>query len=97
MIANISGVVLKLSFSPESSNEKFQRLNDAYHRIIENLDESDNINYHKAQARNRQTHYNSRTQYQYDEDTDTWTDYLGNKFRFRKSKLNENDLRWETW
>ena len=92
-------MVLKLSFSQESSNEKFQRLNDAYHRIIENLDESDNINYHKAQtqARNRQTHYNSRTQYQYDEDTNTWTDFLGNKFRFGKSKLNEDYLRLETW
>ena len=88
-------MVLKLSFSQESSNEKFQRLNDAYHRIIENLDESDNINYHKAQARNRQTHYNSRTQY--NEDTDTWTDFLGNKFRFGKSKLNEDYLRLETW
>ena len=81
-------MVLKLSFSQESSNEKFQRLNDAYHRIIENLDESDNIKYQKSQA---------RTRYQYDEDTDTWTDYSGNKFRFGKSKLNEEKLRWETW
>ena len=84
-------------YSPESSNEKFQRLNDAYHRIIENLDESGSIDYHKvqAQARNKQTHYHSRAQYHYDEETDTWTDYLGNKFRF--SKFKENQLRWENF
>ena len=85
------------AFSPESSNEKFQRLNDAYHRIIENLDGSDNISYYKAQAqaRNRQqrSHSYSRTQYQYDENTDTWTDYFGHKFRFSKSK---ETLRWAT-
>ena len=85
--------------SPESSNEKFQRLNDAYQRIMENLEKGGNINYHKAQSQERHQqhrHSHSRTQYQYDEKTDTWTDYFGNRFRFSKFKLTENHLRWET-
>ena len=60
------------------------------------MDERENINFHKLRAQARQkSHPYSRTHYHYDQETDTWVDSAGNKFRLNKSRFREDHLRWD--
>ena len=63
-----------------SGKHNFQRLNDAYKRIIEELDKGPNINLENFEARAYE-----RPRYTYDEVRDCWTDQWGNRFQKRKA------------
>ena len=67
------------SVSSASGKHNFQKLNDAYQRICEELDKGHNINMETFQARAYE-----RPQYTYDEVRDCWTDQWGNRFQRKR-------------
>jgi len=77
--------------SQEACNYNFQRLNEAYRRVLENLE---HVNMDHQDFPRRNTHRRSNISYEYDPSTDTWSDTWGNKFQYRKV-AHDTELRHE--